>query len=125
MLLLSVGLTCGTIFSNDGTLTSGTRIRVPDTSAGLTASISISTAMIDAYSVPCAPDDHGQHGTRLCAVNDNDGDVVARVGAGRHLDRALRLLSARRGRRADRERGMRVLRGRGGRYRQKSGRRES
>ena len=56
MLLLSVGLTCGVMRSNDGTFTSGTRISVPDTSAGLTSSMSISTATIDAYSEPCAPD---------------------------------------------------------------------
>ena len=56
MLLLSVGFTCGVIRSNDGTLMSGSRISVPATSSGFTLSISISTAMIDAYSVPCAPD---------------------------------------------------------------------
>src|SRR3954451_22467132 len=55
MLLLSVGLTCGTMRSNDGTLTIGTRMIVPERSAGLTASINCSTATIDAYSVPCAP----------------------------------------------------------------------
>src|SRR3954469_9207768 len=56
MLLLSVGFTCGVSFSNDGTFTSGTRINVPDRSAGLTASISCCTATMEAYSVPCAPD---------------------------------------------------------------------
>ena len=56
MLLLSVGFTCGVIVSNDGTLMIGTRISVPATSAGFTASMSISTAMIDAYSLPWAPD---------------------------------------------------------------------
>ena len=56
MLLLSVGLTCGVIFSNDGTLMSGTRMSVPETSAGLTVSISRCTARIDAYSLPWAPD---------------------------------------------------------------------
>ena len=39
MLLLSTGFTCGVIRSNDGTLTSGTRINVPDRSAGLTAGV--------------------------------------------------------------------------------------
>jgi len=55
MLLASTGFTCGTTFSNDGTLTSGTSTSVPDRFAGSTAEISFSTAMIDAYSVPCDP----------------------------------------------------------------------
>ena len=77
MFLLSVGLRCGVMRSNDGTLTSGSRMSVPDTSAGLTASISRSTATIDAYSLPCEPDDDGQHRTRARAVNDGDRDVVS------------------------------------------------
>src|SRR6266508_1175768 len=56
MLLLSTGFTWGTIRSNDATLINGTRIRVPDSCAGSTASINRSTATIDAYSVPWAPD---------------------------------------------------------------------
>src|SRR5439155_26204101 len=56
MLLLSIGLTCGTRRSNDATLTSGTRISVPESCDGSTASMSSSTARIEAYSVPCAPD---------------------------------------------------------------------
>ncbi len=55
MLLPSTGLTCGTFCSKDGVLTSGTRMTVPDTSAGSSVSISRSIAMIEAYSVPCAP----------------------------------------------------------------------
>ena len=56
MLLLSVGLTCGTIFSNDGMFTIGMSTSVPESSRGLTLLIRRSTAMIDAYSVPWAPE---------------------------------------------------------------------
>ncbi len=56
MFLPSIGFRCGTIRSNDGTLTSGTRISVPESCAGSTAPMSRSTATIDAYSVPCEPD---------------------------------------------------------------------
>jgi hypothetical protein len=67
--LLSTGLTCGVIFSNEFTLTRGTRISVPDSVAGSTAggsaAISISTAMIEAYSVPCAPDTTASTGPGL------------------------------------------------------------
>src|SRR5437764_1486809 len=55
MLLLSTGLTCGVIFSNDAMLTMGTSTSVPDSSTGLTRAIRSSTAMIDAYSDPCEP----------------------------------------------------------------------
>src|SRR5437773_3964198 len=68
MLLLSTGLTCGTTRSNDGTLTSGTRISVPESCAGSTASMSFSTAMIDAYSVPCAPDTIASAGPGLAPL---------------------------------------------------------
>ena len=80
MLLLSVGLTCGVIFSNDGTLTSGTQ----DQRAGELRRIdgvdqAASTAMIDAYSVPCAPDDDREHRARPGAVQHRDRNVVAGV----------------------------------------------
>ena len=55
MFLPSTGLRCGTIFVNDGTFSSGTTISVPASCAASTAAGSCSSAMIDAYSVPCAP----------------------------------------------------------------------
>ena len=73
MLLLSVGFTCGVSFSNDGTLTSGTRISVPERSAGLTASISSCTATIDAYSVPCAPETMASTGPALAPCSTATG----------------------------------------------------
>ncbi len=103
MLLLSVGLTCGTIFSNDGMFTIGTRISVPDSPRGSTVPISRSTAMIDAYSRAVRARHDGEHRPRLRAVKDDDGNVVARVDAGRHLQHADRFLPARRGRGADGE----------------------
>ena len=56
MLLPSTGLTCTTFWSNEARFTSGTRITVPDSSAGSMRPISFSTAMIEAYSVPWAPE---------------------------------------------------------------------
>src|SRR5882724_9482272 len=47
---------CGTIFSNDATLSSGTMITVPDNVAGSILAISRVSATTDAYSEPCAPD---------------------------------------------------------------------
>src|SRR5262245_50990732 len=56
MLVPSTGFTCATFCSNDGTFTSGTRITVPLTAFGSSCWISRSTAMIEAYSVPWAPE---------------------------------------------------------------------
>ena len=53
----------------------------------------------------------GEHRAGARAVDDNDGDVVAGVRAGRHLQHAVRLLPALRGRRASGERRVRVLSG--------------
>ena len=55
MLLPSTGFTCGTFCSNDAMFTNGTTMTVPEISAGLSSCISFSSAMMDAYSVPCAP----------------------------------------------------------------------
>ena len=55
MFLPSTGLRCGTIRWNDGTFSSGTMITVPETVVASMDAISCSSAMIDAYSVPCAP----------------------------------------------------------------------
>src|SRR3979411_373277 len=55
MLLPSTGFTCGTFCSNDAILTNGTMMTVPEISAGLSSCITFSSAMMDAYSVPCAP----------------------------------------------------------------------
>ena len=46
--------------------------------------------MIDAYSVPCAPDTTASTGPGLRAVDDGDRDVVAGVDTGRHVDDADR-----------------------------------
>src|SRR5262245_24858800 len=56
MLLPSTGFTCATFCSKDGTLTSGTRITVPLMVFGSSCWMSRSTAMIEAYSVPWAPE---------------------------------------------------------------------
>src|ERR1700687_282488 len=56
MLLLSMGLTCGTFCSKDWILMSGTRMTVPVTCAGSRAAMSLSMAMMDTYSVPWAPE---------------------------------------------------------------------
>src|SRR6266436_3518775 len=56
MLLLSMGLTWGTFCSNDWMLMSGTRMTVPVICAGSRAAISFSMAMMETYSVPCAPE---------------------------------------------------------------------
>src|SRR6476661_8956964 len=62
MLFPSTGLTCGTFPSNEATLTSGTRITVPERMAGSIAETSLETATTDAYSVPCAPDTSARTG---------------------------------------------------------------
>src|SRR6476620_7804593 len=62
MLFPSTGLTCGTFPSNEATLTSGTRITVPERTAGSIAETSLETATTDAYSVPCAPDTSARTG---------------------------------------------------------------
>jgi len=53
--LLSVGLRCGVIETNDGVLTSGTMITVPASLAGSIRGISRCIAMMVVYSVPCWP----------------------------------------------------------------------
>src|SRR6202790_4637873 len=55
MLLPSTGFTCGTFCSNDAMFTKGTMMTVPEISAGLSSWMSFSSAMMDAYSGPCAP----------------------------------------------------------------------
>jgi hypothetical protein len=77
MLLLSVGLTCATFCSNDGTLINGTRITVPLTVFGSSCWISRSTAMIEAYSVPCAPDTMARTGPGRAPLTTATGMVSA------------------------------------------------
>ena len=68
MLLLSTGFTCGTFFSNELMLMSGTMITVPESSVGSILAITFSSAMIDAYSVPCAPDTSASVGPGFAPV---------------------------------------------------------
>src|SRR5229473_3881482 len=56
MLLLSTGLTWGTFCSKEGMLTRGRRTTVPDICAGSRLAMRSSSAMMEAYSVPCAPE---------------------------------------------------------------------
>src|SRR5258706_484406 len=56
MLLPSTGFTWTTFWSNEARFTRGTRMTVPEIWAGSSAPMSRSTAMIEAYSVPWAPD---------------------------------------------------------------------
>src|SRR6476659_5260913 len=91
MLFPSTGLTCGTFPSNEATLTSGTRITVPERTARSIAETSFETATTDAYSVPCAPDTNARTGPGFVysirsvhAGRDLDGpvDAAARHGRG-------------------------------------------
>src|SRR5581483_2944330 len=77
MLLLSTGLTCGTFCSNEARLTSGSRITVPETSAGSSVAISFSTAMIDAYSVPCEPETSASTGPGFAPLTTTTGMLAA------------------------------------------------
>ncbi len=55
MFFLSTGFRCGTFSSNEAGFTKGTMINAPDSAWGSAACASFCSAMIDAYSVPCAP----------------------------------------------------------------------
>ena len=94
MLLLSVGLTCGVICSNDGTLTIGRRISV----AGHVGRVDPGDQLLDRddrcvlRSVRSRYD--REHRSGPCTVNHGDRDVVAGIDAGRHLQDAVRLLAA-------------------------------
>ena len=77
MLFPSTGLTCAIFCSKEGTLTSGTRITVPDTTAGSICWMSRSTAMIEAYSVPCAPETIARTGPGLAPCTTETGILSA------------------------------------------------
>ena len=96
MLLPSIGLTWAIFCSNDAMLTSGTMITVPEICAGSSSSISRSSAMMEAYSVPCAPATSASTGPGLRAVDDDHRDAGAGVAPGRHFNGARDLLPARR-----------------------------
>ena len=83
MFLPSTGLRCGTILANDGTLSSGTTITVPDSVDASTVAGSFSSAMIDAYSVPCAPASSASTGPGLAPLTTITGiDSAASLPAG-------------------------------------------
>ncbi len=83
MFLPSVGLRCGTTFWNDGTLTSGRMITVPESCFASISAISFSSAMIDAYSVPWAPASSASTGPALAPCATAIGiDVAASLPAG-------------------------------------------
>src|SRR5947209_12553374 len=77
MLLLSTGFTCGTFCWKDGIFTSGTTITVPETCVGSRLPISPSSAMMDAYSVPCAPETSASVGPGLLPRTTTTGICVA------------------------------------------------
>src|SRR6266853_2007982 len=77
MLLLSTGLTCGTFCSNDWMLMSGTRMTVPVTCAGSRLAMSFSMAMIETYSVPCAPETSARTLPGLAPLTMTTGMLVA------------------------------------------------
>src|SRR5262245_37273175 len=77
MLLLSIGLTWTTFWSNEARFTSGTRITEPDSGCGSSCSISLSTAMIEAYSVPCEPATTASTGPGLAPWTTVTGMLVA------------------------------------------------
>jgi hypothetical protein len=77
MFLLSTGFTWTTFCSNDARFTSGTRITVPEISAAFSRSISRSTAMIEAYSVPCDPATMASAGPGLAPCTTTTGMLVA------------------------------------------------
>src|SRR5882762_2062968 len=77
MLLLSMGLTCGTFCSNEAMLTSGRIMTVPEICAGSRLPITPSRAMIDAYSVPWAPETSANVGPGLLPRMTTTGIWVA------------------------------------------------
>src|SRR6266478_6568906 len=77
MLLLSTGFTWGTFCSNDWMLMSGTRITVPVTCAGSRAAMSFSMAMMETYSVPCAPEMSASTLPGLAPLTITTGMLVA------------------------------------------------
>jgi len=83
MLFPSTGFTCGTFCSNDGILTSGRMITVPEICAGSRDWISFSSAMMDAYSVPCEPETSASTGPGFAPRNTATGiEAVASGPAG-------------------------------------------
>src|SRR6266478_8038560 len=77
MLLLSMGLTWGTFCSNDWMLMSGTRMTVPVSCAGSRAAMSFSMAMMEVYSVPCAPETSARTLPGLAPFTTTTGMLVA------------------------------------------------
>src|ERR1043166_7106311 len=65
MLLSSTGFTCGTFCSKEAIFTSGSMITVPEICAGSKLPIKPSRAMMEAYSVPCAPETNASVGPGL------------------------------------------------------------
>ena len=86
MLLPSTGFTCGTFCSNDAMFTRGTMMTVPEISAGLSSCISFSSAMMDAYSVPCRAGHQGESRPGHRAANYRNRDIRARVAPRRDFD---------------------------------------
>ena len=103
MLLLSIGFTCGTFFSNELMFRSGTTITVPDSAAGSMRSMTFSSAMIDAYFGSVRAGDERQHRPRLRAMGDEHRNAQRGIDAGRNFDRAVGFLTARGGGVADSE----------------------
>src|SRR5580765_1236272 len=77
MLLPSTGFTCGTFCSNDAMLSSGTIMTVPETCAGSSIWITFSSAIMEAYSVPCAPETSASTGPGLAPRTTTTGMEVA------------------------------------------------
>src|SRR6185295_2645907 len=77
MLLPSTGLTWTTFWSKEARFTSGTRMTVPASVAGSIAPMSRSTAMIEAYSVPWAPDTIASTGPGRAPCATATGMLVA------------------------------------------------
>src|SRR5689334_1814252 len=76
MLLPSMGFTCGTFFSNEARFTTGTMISVPEISCGSTFWMTFSSAIIEAYSVPCAPETSARVGPGLAPLMTTTGMFV-------------------------------------------------
>src|SRR6185295_11688160 len=77
MLLPSTGFTWTTFWSKEARFTSGTRMTVPASEPGSIAPISRSTAMIEAYSVPWAPDTIARTGPGRAPCATTTGMLVA------------------------------------------------
>src|SRR3982074_3615835 len=77
MLLLSTGLTCGTFCWKEGMLTRGTRITVPEICVGSRLPMRPSRAMMEAYSVPWAPETRASVGPGLLPQMTTTGICVA------------------------------------------------